>query len=840
MVRTILFILLLLPCWSLAQRITGTVYTSNGDLLPFASISVKGSTKGTSANDKAVFSIPVKPGKYIVVCQHIGYAAQEKEVIVLNDVEITFILEEVKLTMGEVIIQKGEDPAYAVIREAIRKRPFYNTQVNAFSSGLYTRDMVKLKRLPERIMGKKIKQESKDQMGLDTAGKGIIYLGESLSTIHLREPDDFRMEVHSSRVSGSNSFGISFPAIISLYSNNVKVFMDRLNPRGFISPIADGAISFYRYKYLGTFFENGKMIHSIRLTPRRSFEPLFSGMINITDDDWRIHSFDLMLTKTSQLELLDTLSIRQQHSPVNNEVWRVKDQLLSFDFSILGVKAEGIFLNVFSDYKLDPVFSRNFFDKFIMKYDTAAHKRSVTYWDSIRPVPLDSSQVKDYKLKDSLFHGMMDSLRSPAYRDSVNRVRNKVKPLEFFWGGINNNYITPKGSFRWRSRALLTQAEYNSVEGVVVKFANDFTWRRGKRSTSLEPVLRYGFSNNHFNPAMKLSFERTGSTGSVRSIEFSGGRRVQQFNRDSKITPLVNAFSTVLYGKNYMKIYEAGFGAVSWNLKRDNGLRLTAAVEYEDRRALENTSDFTFSKKDTIHLTPNYPFELIPGPFVPHQALSVRLAAYWQPGQKYIQFPNFKMPVGSDYPVFSAEFIKGIRGLLGSDVDFDRWKVGVEGKRNLKLAGTINYRGGVGGFLNSDSVPVMDFQHFNGNQLKAASEYVNSFQLAPYYANSTTAGFYSIAHFEHHLNGLLTNKIPLFRRLNWTLVNGANAFYVNRENNYIEVFAGLENIFKVFRIDFVAAYRNGTQGATGFRLGAGGALGAGIKSNSSESIEISF
>jgi hypothetical protein len=67
---------------------------------------------------------------------------------------------------------------------------------------------------------------------------------------------------------------------------------------------------------------------------------------------------------------------------------------------------------------------------------------------------------------------------------------------------------------------------------------------------------------------------------------------------------------------------------------------------------------------------------------------------------------------------------------------------------------------------------IQDYQHFNGNQTLAASEYLNSFQLAPYYANSTTAAFYATGHLEHHFNGFLTNKIPVFRRLNWNLVGG--------------------------------------------------------------------
>jgi hypothetical protein len=82
-----------------------------------------------------------------------------------------------------------------------------------------------------------------------------------------------------------------------------------------------------------------------------------------------------------------------------------------------------------------------------------------------------------------------------------------------------------------------------------------------------------------------------------------------------------------------------------------------------------------------------------------------------------------------------------------------------------------------------------------------------------------------MGHLEHHFNGLLTNKIPLFRRLNWNLVGGANAWVVNRENNYAEVFGGLENIFKVLRVDMVGSWLNGHYNQTGIRIGMDGLLG---------------
>jgi hypothetical protein len=278
-----------------------------------------------------------------------------------------------------------------------------------------------------------------------------------------------------------------------------------------------------------------------------------------------------------------------------------------------------------------------------------------------------------------------------------------------------------------------------------------------------------------------------------------------------------------------MKIYESVFAELGSARRLDNGLRLSANLLYEDRMPLENTTNYSFIKVKNRDFTPNYPIEQLSAQFVRHQALLTGIGLEFQPGQRYIEFPHRKVSIGSKYPTLDLSYQKGWSGILGSDVDFDKWMFSIRDNINFKLKGLLRYRFSIGGFLNTRSVFIQDYQHFNGNQTVFASEFLNSFQLAPYYANSTIAAFYATGHIEHHFNGLLTNKIPLFRRLNWYLVGGSNAFYVNRDNNYVEVFGGLENIFKVLRVDLIGSYLNGHNGQFGFRIGLGGLLGGSLQ-----------
>ena len=59
--------------------------------------------------------------------------------------------------------------------------------------------------------------------------------------------------------------------------------------------------------------------------------------------------------------------------------------------------------------------------------------------------------------------------------------------------------------------------------------------------------------------------------------------------------------------------------------------------------------------------------------FIRHQACYCKAFSEYQPGQKFMQFPDYRVPLGSKYPTFTLAYQKGFNNILGSDVDFDKW-----------------------------------------------------------------------------------------------------------------------------------------------------------------------
>jgi len=817
----LLLILILGSFQSQAAKLKGKVTDEKGETLPFASIYIKGTTKGTTTNLDGLYAYELPQGTYTFICQYVGFQKMEIEIKVdAETVTKNFVLQSRGKELKQVVIKQGEDPAYRIIRKTIKKRSEINKEIDAYKANAYIKGSIKLDEVASAkilmsLMGMSKKDTAKAEGNELEDSKGILMLSESYNEIAFKRPDKLKILVKSSRVSGNSSaYGFSQPLFVNMYDNNVTI-SDDLGPRGFISPIAETAMLNYKYELLDTYQEDGKTISIIKVIPRRKFEPLFEGKLHVIENEWRLHSVDLMVDKFHQLELLDTLMIKQIFIPVG-KVLMVKDQSFKMKFRLMGFGVSGNFVNVFTDYVFD-YDTKKTFDRYVQEYDKDALTRSKEYWDQLRPVPLDTEEVRDFIKKDSI------EIVEKAKKDSVTPTKNTFKSviLQGFSQGLKKNRRISTLPF-----IGLNQFNWNTVEGFNYSYGIRYRKKYDKdRAFSSSLKMRYGVSNQHFNAKLSnnYNFGKTNKT----NLHLSGGRYVFQYNNSEPVNATINSCYVLLYGTNYLKFYEAWFGTARITHKWINGLTMEGEVGYQDRMPLLNTTLYSFVKKEDRSFTENYPVEKLPAIEPRHQAIMVSLSASFQPGRKYVKYPDRIVATPSTYPTFTAKYTKGL-SILNSDVDYDRWKVAMVDEMNLRLWGTFMYNLSVGGFIQKKSTYLADYTHFNGNQIRLASPYLNSFQLSSYYANSNNEAFFATLHAEHHFYGLLTNKIPLFRNLKWYLVGATNAYYVNKDNNYIEVSAGLENIgvkmLRFLRVDAVVGYSNLKNPVYGIRIGLNSAV----------------
>ena len=812
------------------KTIHGYVFDEFNEPLPFVNIYIEGSTRGTTSNFDGAFTLNLSQDTSLVLAfQYVGF--KKHTITVLSDenpspVKINLAIENIMLR--EVIITtRKEDPAYPLIREAIRNRKYYDDLVQTFAAQVYMKSNVKLDEIPESFF-----MIPKDQMP-DSTQLGLIYLSESVSNYYFKKPDRRKEEMIASKISGTKtgySFNRADMVMLSFYKNLVSI---GLSERSFISPIANNALFYYKYRLIESFMDNDELIHKIQVIPKRKHDNVFKGYIYIANTKWNIHSLDLTITRNSQVDFTDSVYIRQVHVPVNNMIRMPLSLHIVMYFKAFGFKATTNFIGFFSNYQVNEAFPRNFFGNEVFAVKSESSDLDSLYWEENRQAVLTDEETLNYLKGDSIitYH------ESDEYLDSLRRVHNKftIKKLFISGYGLRNKYRTTY----YRLHPLTDAIKgYNTVEGFNLNVKQHFskTWKKKNTHLSFNLATKYSFTNKNllFEQNINYYFDRLHN----QVLRLTFGKFNYDYNDYEALKPIQNTMRTLLFNDNFLKLYRKEFVKFETSREIFNGLDANAFIEYANRSPLVNQEDFVvFPDDDRAFISNNPQDESSDAPaFEANKALSVQLQLVFKFKQKFATYPNRKERHGSKYPILKLEYKKGLKTSY-SAVDYDRWKIGLYDKFNFSNLGVSNVVIEVGGFWNNSEMYFMDFQHFYGNKTVLIPQYSNDVEIVTgsgehtsevspvvfhsmgYYVNSTNGNYFSL-HYEHHFNGWIINKIPLLRKTKMQVVAGINYLDTGAENNHTEYYAGLEHILKFLRIDFVGVSDGGKLN-TQIKLGIG-------------------
>jgi hypothetical protein len=174
----------------------------------------------------------------------------------------------------------------------------------------------------------------------------------------------------------------------------------------------------------------------------------------------------------------------------------------------------------------------------------------------------------------------------------------------------------------------------------------------------------------------------------------------------------------------------------------------------------------------------------------------------------------YKRSLGSKYPVISLDLGMSVKGLLYADYDYQKVKLNVRGKLRLNPIGYTQYN--LEGGKVFGNVPYLLTELHPGNQTLVFDG--EAFNLMKYFEFASDQ--YVSLHLEHHFEGFFLNKIPFVKKAQLReVISGrgvVGSLSTNVKNEmmlpsglkdvtqpYIECSAGLENIFKVVRIDYI-------------------------------------
>ena len=278
------FLLFILFCAITNAQIKGTVTDVNGKPLPFVTIFEENTYIGTTTNDQGKFLLNVKiPGEHVILFQYLGFKTNKQVVSIqynTSPIDIDVIMLEENIVLNEVVINAKDNPANEIIRKAIANKKENSEKTARYKADFYSRGIFRIKDAPKTILGQKF--DFFDEV-LDSTRSGILYLSETVSKITFQKPDKMKEVIVASKVSGNDngfSFNNADSANFDFYENYLPFQIN------VVSPIADNAFSYYKYKFEGSFFtENRQQINKIKVSPRRDTEPTMEGYIYIEDEE---------------------------------------------------------------------------------------------------------------------------------------------------------------------------------------------------------------------------------------------------------------------------------------------------------------------------------------------------------------------------------------------------------------------------------------------------------------------------------------------------------------------------------------------------------------------------
>jgi hypothetical protein len=184
--------------------------------------------------------------------------------------------------------------------------------------------------------------------------------------------------------------------------------------------------------------------------------------------------------------------------------------------------------------------------------------------------------------------------------------------------------------------------------------------------------------------------------------------------------------------------------------------------------------------------------------------------------ERFINGNYFRTSLGSRYPIVELRYSKGLKGFLDGGYNYQKIRFNISSYLKIAPLGQLYVNLFAGKYFGTLPYPLLEIHP--GNETYVYNKYAFSMMNQYEFLSDQYAGF----NIEHSLGSGVFRYIPLIKKLKfrqfWTAkgvigslsdsnkalnMNKGFAFKTLENNPYIELGTGIENILRVFRIDFV-------------------------------------
>ena len=792
------------------------------EAMPAVTIVFMGSTAGTITDDSGKYHLKADGSFTKVRISLIGYVSIVKDIQPGQVQKIDVALTEDRTMLSEVIIKSGKrvpyhnkgNPAVDLIRQVISHKS--GNRIGSYKYvqyQQYERIFFSLSDLSEQFENKKIFKNYKflfeEQDSTAIGGRRLMpfYMEEKISkNFYRKSPYAKKQEIVANKQVKYNENYVDNEGLtqyfnrmyqdIDIYDNNVSLLGNQM-----LSPIADGAPTFYEFFITDTVKDSSPQLIELSFTPRNKTDLLFEGSIYITmDGNYAVQNATLTVNKNINLNFVRQMKVLLTFLKNVDGRYHLSQSNLKVDFGLNKKKGGGIYgerVVVLKDFVSDQPQPDKTYKGPQLVVDTNALGKSDDYWQRSRPDTLNAAERNIYRNIDTL-------QTIPSFKKFMN-----IATLVL--AGYKNYGIFEVGPVN-------TFYNFNPVEGFRLRLGGRTTTTLSKRYY-METYGAYGFKDHRFkyflsgtyslNDKSIYSFPQEYLRASFQHDTKIPGQELQfvqednfflSFKRGNNRTWLYNDVFRIDYVHEYLNHFSYKLGFKKWDQFPAGSL----VYQYTN----SNGGLTGIRQLNTTELS-----------------AELRYA----PNEKFYQGKLYRTPIPDKYPVYTLRYNQGIKGLLGGEYKYENLTANITKRFYLSQFGFADVSTEGGYLFGKVPFPLLDIHHANQSY---------AFQLQSYNLMNFlefVSDHYAAVNIDQNFNGFIFNKVPLLKKLKWREVISFKGLWggVRSENDpvndpsllrfpvnasgvpvtsslndggYIEGSIGIANIFKVLRLDMVKRF----------------------------------
>jgi hypothetical protein len=793
-----------------AQQTTtvkGRVMEKGKDIsIPFADVVFTGTTVGTVTDENGYFTLTTTQKVSSIRVSFLGYKPKLVPIEYGKKQEITVELEDEGIELQTIEIKYTGNPAEMLIDSA-RAHRWENDmkRYESYEAESYVKTQFNLYRLTEKFKNQKLLKPFKFIFdNADTVNGEPHYpflISETLSDIYKKLGTEVKEYIKAANISGveNNNF---FQLLGSVYTEfNFYDDNQLVLGKNFIGPLSPVGLTFYKFYLTDTAVIDNHYCYKIELKPRLPKEQIYIGHVWIHDTTFAIKSLHLKMNPEANINIMANFEISVDYKQVNGkwvidkEIARVDLNPRDFvDFTMnIAPKSENFRIVIiktssFKNYKINQPPSELFTklpDDITLSEEI---RKDENYWKENRHDTLTKKEKKIYENADSV---------------------KKIPLFKFFYkvGDLVGSGYLDLGWFA--IGPVYEMYSYNGLEGHRIRLGGR-TGNKVSKRWILEGHVTYGTKDNRWKWDLYSTYHFNKSKNPWRMIGIKAQMDVDQLGLSSTQWRADNFLGSFLRRRSLNDLSYVN--------------KVNIFYEHDWFSGLNNRISFTWFE---IYQTPTLRFDRITPDdngttnIDKFRKTEIQLETTFAYGQKFLVGRNKRRAVRGRWPTIKFTYAVSIKDVLGSDFTYHNLKFSIYDKIRIKPIGTGFYELAAGKIFGQVPYPFMEIHLGNDTYM---ADMINSFNIMNYFEFVSDQWF--SFKYQHYFDGFFFNKIPGVRKLKLREFMGIKLLMgsISEENKsfirlpantyelkhpvtgkhipYIELNAGIENIFNILYIQF--------------------------------------